>query len=93
MGRNPTPSSIERLKELPFYKIEMHIPTLYDNADEYVDFILYDDELIINRKGAPEEREKGLCALLEVDLAFNIKSAIKLRDFLNFALPDLNDDA
>jgi len=81
------------MKESPFSRIEMHIPTLYDNADEDVDFILYDDELIIKRKGAPEEREKGLCALLEVDLAFNINSAIKLRDFLNFALPDLNDDA
>jgi len=72
---------------VPYYKIEMHIASVGDDADESVDFILYLDELCIRRDGAPEDKDKNFDMLPEVDLTFTIGDAVKLRDFLNFALP------
>ena len=71
----------------PYYQIETSIDTIRDDADEPLVFILCDDELCIKRDGAKAEPEKGLYELFEVYLTLDMENVLKLRDFLNFALP------
>ena len=71
--------------KLPYLKIETYLDTTDDHADEPVDIFLDCDEMRFVRQ--PAIAEKDFDAIPEVDLTFSIESAIRLRDFLNFALP------
>ena len=66
--------------DLPYFQIDTIIPTIDADTDESVAFVITPDELHIKRDGANND--------LEVNLFFSIESAIELRNFLCFALPN-----
>jgi hypothetical protein len=64
---------------------KISLTTRPDREDWNVEFILYDDVLILNRDGIEIDDFSGRPS--PVDLEFDIEDAYKLRDFLNTSLP------
>ena len=75
------------MKDLPYYTITSFLFTVGDDDADSVDIALDFSELTFKREAYPKCKEKGLAAIPKVELTFPIEEAIKLRDFLNFALP------
>jgi hypothetical protein len=77
---------MEGLK-LPYDKIEIGLHDTVQVSDFDVIFTFHGDELCIEREEESEDKAKGLPALPAIYLSFSEEDAVKLRDFLNFALP------
>lgn len=74
------------MHKLPYFNILIWLTPSRGNIDEMVSFELSDDEFAIQRGFIPSDSD-GNNGVSEVSLSFNVNEAIKLRDFLNFALP------
>lgn len=72
---------------LPYDKIDMgiHDTLVVSNVD--VIFTFHGDELCISRDYEPADAKLGYPEMHQIDLSFTLDDAIRLRDFLNFAIP------
>ena len=75
-------------EDRPYSEITLELEELFeDDPEERIIFKL-GNYLVIERDFFAPIPEKGLPELPEINLTFNIDNAIKLRDFLNFALSE-----
>lgn len=73
-----------------FNEVSVFINTLYEETDDSITVKFDTNELHFGRHFIKECVNDGkyLKSIPEVDLYFSYESACKLRDFLNYALPE-----